>query len=78
MKEVISKTWKHNHFWPHKTIVNNIEINEHKRIANEFHNFFINLRSEHQKRFQDLQDLSKTMYQNLTQRCPLDQLLLMN
>ena len=65
-------------FLRRKVIVNNIEINEDKRISNEFNNFFIDIDPEQQKRFQDLQDLSKTMYQNLTQLCPLEQLLLMN
>ena len=77
MKEVIGKTRKHNHFLLRKNIVNDIEINEDKREANEFHNFFIDIGPEQQKRFQDLQNLQKTMYQNLTQPCPLDQLLLM-
>ena len=72
------KFGKHNHFLPRKIIVNNIEINEDKRIANKFNNFFIDIDPEQQKRLEDLQDLSKTMYQNLTQLCPLDQLLLMN
>ena len=31
-----------------------------------------------QKRFQDLQDILKTMYQNLIELCPLDQLMLMS
>ena len=78
MKKVIGKTLKMQPFLPHKIIVNNIKLNEDKRIANEFNDFFLDIGPQQQKRFQDLQDLSKTMHQNLTQLCPLDQLMLMN
>ena len=76
--QFIGKTRKPQPLLPRKIIVNNIEINEDKQIANEFNDFFIDIGPEQQKRFQDLQDLSKTMYQNLTRPCPLEKLLLMN
>ena len=44
-----------------KITVNNIKINEEKRIAKEFKNFFIDLGPELPKRFQNLQDIPKAM-----------------
>ena len=46
MKEVIGKPLKTRPLLPSKIIVNNIEINEDKRIANEFNNFFISIGPE--------------------------------
>ena len=45
MKEVISKAWKTQPFLPSKIVVNNLKINEEKRIANKFNNFFIDIGS---------------------------------
>ena len=42
MKVLISKAQKIQPLLPSQIIVNNIEINENKRIANKFNNFFIN------------------------------------
>ena len=41
MKEVIGKAWKTQPLLPRKIIVNNFKINDEKRIANKFNNFFI-------------------------------------
>ena len=46
MKEVIGKDWKTKLILPRKIIVNNIEINEEKRIASKFNNFFIDIAPE--------------------------------
>ena len=43
MKEVIGKARSTQPLLPCKIIVNNIEINEEKRIANEFNNFFVDI-----------------------------------
>ena len=61
MKEVVSQAWKTQPFMSYKITVNNIKINEEKRIAKEFKNFFIDLGPELPKRFQDLQDIPKAM-----------------
>ena len=76
--QFIGKTRKTQPPLPRKVIVNNIEINEDKQIAKKFNDFLIDIGPEQQKRFQDLQDLSKTMYQNLTRLCPRGKLLLMD
>ena len=41
MKEVIGKAWKTQPLLSCKIIVNNIKINEEKRIANKLNNFLI-------------------------------------
>ena len=46
MKEVIGRAQKTQPLFPSKIIVKNIEINEDKRIANEFNNFFIHIGPE--------------------------------
>ena len=46
MEEVIGKARKAQPLLPSKIIVNNIEINEDKQIANEFINFFIDIGAE--------------------------------
>ena len=46
MKEVIGKARKKQPLLPCKIIVNNIEINEEKLIANEFYDFFIDIGPE--------------------------------
>ena len=46
MKEVIGKARKTRPLLPSKTIVNNLEINEEKRIANKFDHFFIDIGPE--------------------------------
>ena len=47
MKEVIGEARKmHGSLLPCKIIVENIEINEEKRIANEFNNFFTDIDPE--------------------------------
>ena len=46
MKEGIGKARKMLLLWPCKIIVNNIEINEEKRIANEYNNFFLDIGRE--------------------------------
>ena len=46
MKEVIGRAQKTQPLFPSKIIVNNIEINEDKRIVNEFNNFFIHIDPE--------------------------------
>ena len=46
MKAVICKARKTQPFLSSKIILNSIEINEDKRIANEFNNFFIDIGPE--------------------------------
>ena len=43
MKEVIGKARKTQSLLLRKIVVNNIEINKEKQIANEFNNFFIDV-----------------------------------
>ena len=43
MKEVIGKARKTRPLLPSKTIVNNLEINQEKQIANKLNNFFIDI-----------------------------------
>ena len=72
MKEVIGKAGKTQPLLPSKIIINNIEIIDNKRIANEFNNLFIDISPELAIEI-PRQRLSKAMYQNLTRLCPLDQ-----
>ena len=46
IKEVIGKARKTQSLLPHKTIVNNLEMNEEIEIANKFNNFFIEIGSD--------------------------------
>ena len=43
MKKVIGKARKTQSLLPRKVIVNNLEINQGKQIANKFNNFFIDI-----------------------------------
>ena len=72
MKEVIVKAQKTQPLFSRKIIVNYIKIIKGKWRANEFNNLCINID------LQDIQDLSRTMYQTLARLCPLDQLGIMN
>ena len=78
LEEVIGKAWKTQPPLPSKIIVMYIKINEDKRIANEFNNFFKDISPEQAKEIPRPASSFESYVPKSTRLCTLNQLVLMN